>query len=305
MRFQFIASEIGIGLRRNLTMTISVVLVTTVSLLLFGFGILAQTQVTLIKNYWLGQVEVSVFFCSKTSVSATCTGPATPAQQQAIEAGLKSPQLAPFVESYRFETKDEAFGKFKKMFAKDKILLETSVADDMPESYQIKLKNPKDFPVISQAFQNRPGVDQVKDQSVILQRLFALIGGLKWGAWALAMMTLGSTVLLVATTIRLTAFTRRRETAIMRLVGASNLVIQLPFILEGMVASLVGGILASILLVVVDQFAINGWLAGLLPFIPTWVSMGDTLLVVPVILLVGLGISGVSSFLSLLRYLKV
>jgi cell division transport system permease protein len=91
----------------------------------------------------------------------------------------------------------------------------------------------------------------------------------------------------------------------MRLVGASNLVIQLPFILEGMVASLVGGILASILLVVVDQFAINGWLAGLLPFIPTWVSMGDTLLVVPVILLVGLGISGVSSFLSLLRYLKV
>lgn len=304
MRFQFIVSEIGIGLRRNLTMTISVILVTTVSLLLFGLGVLAQRQVDLIKDYWYNQVQISIFLCTDTSTSANCDGAATDEQIAAIKSDLESPQLATYIESYEFQDKDAAYERFKDLIT-EKALLESTTADDMPESYQVTLKDPQKFSVISEAFSNREGVDQVRDQNKILNRLFSLISGLKWGAWGVAVMTLSSTVLLVATTIRLTAFTRRRETSIMRLVGASNLVIQLPFILEGMTASLIGGVLASGLLVTVDVVVLNRWLADLLPFIPHWVSWQETLLVVPLVILVGLVISGVSSFLSLLRYLKV
>jgi cell division transport system permease protein len=148
-------------------------------------------------------------------------------------------------------------------------------------------------------------VDSVEDQNRVIDRLFALLGGLKWSAWALAGITLLSTVLLVATTIRLTAFTRRRETAIMRLVGASNFVIRLPFVLESLIAAMVGALGASVVLVAFTQLAIQGWLANQLRFIDNWVTWKDALFVVPWMFAIGMVIAGISSFLSLRRYLKV
>ncbi|HEY6796778.1 MAG TPA: FtsX-like permease family protein, partial [Kineosporiaceae bacterium] len=166
-------------------------------------------------------------------------------------------------------------------------------------------KNPQQYQVVSQQFRDRPGVDTVQDQNQVLDRLFALLNGLKWCAWFVAGLTLVCSVLLVATTIRLNAFTRRRETGIMRLVGASNLVIQLPFVLESMVAAVTGAAIASVILILFTKFAIQGWLKGTLRFIDNWVSVGDASLVMPWMFLLGMLIAGVSSFLSLRRYLKV
>jgi cell division transport system permease protein len=305
MRFQFILSEIAIGLRRNITMTVSLILVTTVSLLLLGVGVLTQQQVGLMKTYWDGKIQVSIFMCTKISESPSCSaGEVTQAQRDQIMADLESPALQPYVAKVFYESKQQAYERFKAQF-KNQTISDNITADWLPDSYRVQLKDPKQYSVVSQAFRNRPGVDSVEDQNRVIDRLFALLGGLKWSAWALAGLTLLSSVLLVATTIRLTAFTRRRETAIMRLVGASNLVIQLPFVLESLIAAMAGALLASIILVVFTQLAIQGWLKGTLKLIDNWVSWQDAMLVVPWMFLIGMLIAGVSSFLSLRRYLKV
>ena len=305
MRFQFMISEIGQGLRRNLSMTISVILVTAVSLLMLGVGFLAQAQVSNMKDYWYDRVQVSIILCGQDSARASCAGgEATQAQKDQIMSDLQSPQLAPYVSQVLFETKQEAYEHFKAQY-KDTALTDNVTVDQMPESYRVRLEDPQQYKVVSDVFRDRPGVEQVQDQNLVLERLFSLLNGLKWSAWAIAAMTLVCSVLLVATTIRLTAFTRRRETGIMRLVGASNLVIQLPFILESLIAALIGATLASGILLAFTHFAVQGWLAQTLRFINNWVSVGDAALVLPWMFLLGLLIAGVSSFLSLRRYLKI
>lgn len=305
MRFQFVLSEISIGLRRNITMTVSVILVTTVSLLLLGVGVLAQKQVSAMKDYWDDRVQVSIFLCGKDSSTASCAGgEVTEAQRQAINADLQSPQLKKYVAEVYYESKDEAFSRFKEQYD-DSLLADNVTADQMPESYRVRLVDPEQYAVVSQQFRDRAGVDTVKDQNEVLDRLFALLNGLKWCAWFVAGLTLICSVLLVATTIRLNAFTRRRETGIMRLVGASNLVIQLPFVLESLIAAAIGAVVASGILMAFTQFAIQGWLRDTVKFIDNWVSVGDAILVTPWMFLLGMLIAGVSSFLSLRRYLKV
>ena len=304
MRLQFVLSEIAIGLRRNLTMTISVILVTLVSLFLFGLGILSQKQVSTMKDYWYDRVQVSIFLCGQESDTASCAaGEVTQAQKDQILTDLKAPQLAPYIERVFFESKQEAYSRFKQQF-KDSVLSDNVSVDQMPESYRVRLKNPEQYPVVSQAFSERPGVESVEDQRKVLDQLFSLLNRLTFYSWVLAVITLACSMLLVATTIRLTAFTRRRETGIMRLVGASNLFIQLPFILESVIAATVGSVLASGALVAVTHFEIQGRLSNTLRIF-NYVGVADALAVVPWMILVGVLIAGVSSFVTLLRYLKV
>jgi len=308
MRFQFILSEIKIGLRRNLGMTVSVILVTTVSLLLLGVGVLAQRQVTAMKGFWYDRIQVSIFLCGTGETDAkrpSCAGGAvTQAQREAILGDLKAPQLSKYVAQVYYESKADAYQRFKQEF-KDSLVASTLTADAMPESYRVRLVDAQQYAAVSDQFRNRPGVSEVQDQNQVLDRLFALLNGLKWCAWFVAGLTLVCSVLLVGTTIRLNAFTRRRETGIMRLVGASNLVIQLPFVLESMISAIAGATIASVILLLFTKFAIQGWLKSTLRFTNTWVDLGDATLVLPWMFLLGLFIAGVSSFLSLRRYLKV
>jgi cell division transport system permease protein len=306
VRFQFILSEIKIGLRRNVTMTVSVILVTTVSLLLLGVGVLAQKQVSAMKGYWYDRVQVSIFLCGKddTKKASCASGPVTEAQRQSIVDDLNSPELAKYVAKVTFESKQEAYDHFREQF-KDSSVVDNITADVLPESYRVRLVHPEQYAAVSDQFRDRPGVSDVQDQNQVLDRLFALLNGLKWFAWFIAAVTLVCSVLLVATTIRLNAFTRRRETGIMRLVGASNLVIQLPFVLESLIASVAGATVASVILLLFTQWGIQGWLKETLHFIDNWVDWGDAFLVMPWMFLLGMLIAGVSSFLSLRRYLKV
>jgi cell division transport system permease protein len=304
MRLQFIFDEIAVGLRRNIAMAVSVVLVTVVSLFLVGLGFLAQRQVSTMKDYWYDKVQVSIFLCGSDSDSASCTdGSVTQAEKDQIKTDLASPQLAGYVKNVFYESKEEAFAHFKAQF-KNSVLSDNVTADQMPESFRIQLRNPAQYQAVAQVFTDRAGVDSVEDQNQVLNRLFGLLNGLKYAAWLLALVTLLCSVLLVATTIRLTAFTRRRETGIMRLVGASNFFIQLPFILESMIAAAVGATLASLALVGVTHFEIQGRLSHSLKFV-NYVDVGDALLIVPWLFVIGLFIAGVSSFLALQRYLRV
>ena len=304
MRLQFILGEIGIGLRRNVAMAVSVVLVTLVSLFLLGLGFLAQRQVETMKDYWYDRVQVSIFMCGEDSEEPSCAGgEVTQAQKDQVLADLESPQLASYVDRVYYESKQEAYQRFMEQF-RDSVLSENVTVDQMPESYRVRLKNPEQYQVVSQVFDGRSGVESVQDQNEVLDPLFSLLNRLKYYSWLLAAVTLLCSVLLVATTIRLTAFTRRRETGIMRLVGASNFFIQLPFILESMIAAAVGAALASLALVSLTRFEIQGRLSQSLRFV-NYVDTGDALVIVPWLFAIGLAIAGVSAFVALLKYLKV
>ena len=307
MRGQFVASEVVIGLRRNLTMTIAVVVTVAISLALFGAGLLMRSQVNTMKDFWYDKVEVSVFLCSNESDASACINPST-GRAEAITAAQRS-QLGkdirslPQVQTVYFESKQQAFERFKQQF-KGSAIADNVTPDALPESYRVKLRDPTQYAIVASAISGRPGVEQVQDQRALLDRFFKLLNGLQLFALVIALFQLVAAALLIWNTIRVAAFSRRRETGIMRLVGASNFYIQLPFLLEGAIAGLAGALIASLGLIVVKHFFIDQKLAESFKF-TTFIGWGSVFGVIPVLILVGAGLSALVSFLTLRKYLRV
>lgn len=304
MRFQFVLSEILTGLRRNTAMTVSVVLVTFVSLVFVGAGALLQLQIGALKDYWYDRVEVSIFLCVEDSEAPTCAaGEVTQAQRDDVVDDLESAVLAPYVDEYHFESKAEAFARFQEQFA-DTTIGAAATQDQLNESYRVKLVDPTKFDVVAQYFSGKDGVEEVLDQRRLLDRFFAVLNVFTLVAAGFALVMIVAAALLIATTIRLSAFNRRRETGIMRLVGASKGVIQLPFLLEGVIAAVLGAGLASLTLWAAVRYGVQGWLTATLPAF-NWISTREVLVVAPVLFGIGVLLAGASSVLTLSRYLKV
>ncbi|MFI2752981.1 permease-like cell division protein FtsX [Cellulomonas sp. P22] len=304
MRLQFILSEIGIGLRRNLSMTISVILVTFVSLTFVGAAALLQMQIGAMKDDWYDKVEVSVYLCPQVSAKPTCAGgEVTEDQKAAIEDALGSSDVEPYVQKVYFETKEQAFASFQKMYG-DQWWAEETTADDMSSSFRIKLADPTKYQVVADVLTGRQGVEEVQDQRKLFDSLFLVLNRATMLSVGLAAVMLLAAVLLITTTIRLSAMSRRRETGIMRLVGASNLFIQLPFMLEGAIAATIGAALAIGGLWVGVQYLIADWLGQSLTWIP-YVTTADVLVIAPFLAAVAIGLAAVSSLVTLSRYTKV
>ena len=302
MRAQFVLSEIGIGLRRNLTMTIAVVVTVAISLALFGSGLLIRKQVETMKDFWYDKVEVSVYLCGEASRSATCGGAAvTDAQRVELEADLRS---LPEVDEVFYESQQQAYERFTEQFADSPDLVENVTADVLPESFRVKLDDPTQFEAVAIAFQDRPGVEEVQDQKALLEGFFDVLSKLQMLALIIAAVQVLAALLLISNTIRVAAYSRRRETGIMRLVGASNLYIQLPFLLEGVLAGLVGAALASGALAALKKFLIDDQLRPTFEF-TAFVSWGDVLAILPILFLTGALLAGLSSFVTLRRHLRV
>ena len=250
MRARFIASEVGIGLRRNATMTFAVMVTTAISLSLLGIGLLSNAQVKAMKDYWYDKIEVSVFLCSSLSESASCsTGVVTSEQRLAIQQDL---QALPVVDKVYYESQSEAFLHFKERF-KDSAIAQNVTADQLPESFRVKLKDPTQYDVVVSAFTGRPGVDVVQDQRTILDKFFKLLNVLRNGALVIGLFSVLTAALLISNTLRIAAHNRRRETGVMKLVGATSWEIQLPFLLEGLIAAAVGWLISTGLLVGIKQ----------------------------------------------------
>lgn len=302
MRLQFILSEIGIGLRRNMAMAISVILVTFVSLTFVGAAGLMQMQVGQMKDFWLGKVEVSIFMCSDTSSNNCPDGEATQDQIDAVKTQLGSDALKPYVQEVFFEDKQQAFENFKKMFSEN--YFQNVTADDMQVSYRVKLKDPSQYQVVADMFQGRPGIDEVKDQREIFDPLVSVLNKLTWLSIGLAVVMLLAAVLLITTTIKLSAMSRSRETGIMRLVGASNFFIQLPFMLEGALAALIGAALSVVGLAVGVKYLIEDWLSSTSTFID-YISVSDVWVIAPFLVIGGILLAAISSIVTLSRYTKI
>lgn len=304
MRAQFVLTEIGVGLWRNLSITISVIIVTAVSLFFLGSGLLFQRQVNELRDVLYNEIQVSIFLCGADSTVPSCVeGEVTQQQKDEIAAELASAELAPFIDEVDFESKDEAYERFLEQFP-DSPITENITPDQLPESYRIRLSDPEQSGVVASYFQGRSGVETVDDQRELFDGLFRFLNGATAFAWFFAGIMLVAATLLVTTTIRLAAFNRRREIGIMRLVGASKFFIQLPFMLEGIFAATIGAILASGFLVGFTRVFVQNYVGDRLE-IGGLISTGDALLVVPVLLLVGIALAGVSSLVTLERYLRV
>ena len=304
MRLRFILGEIGHGLRRNLSMTISVILVTFVSLTFVGAAGLLQMQIDQMKDEWYDRVEVSIFLCPSDSEEPTCAaGEATPDQISAVEAWLASEALAPYVQEVYFESQEEAFASFQERYA-DELWAQTVTADLMQASFRVKMVDPEQYEVVSEFFTGREGVEEVSDQREVLDRLILVLNRGSLVAAGLAAVMLLAAVLLITTTIRLSAMSRRRETEIMRLVGASNLFIQLPFMLEGAIAATIGAALSVGGLWLGVRYLVQDWLAESVRWI-NYIGTDAVWVVAPMLVVVAIGLAAISSVVTLSRYTRV
>ncbi|WP_406861217.1 permease-like cell division protein FtsX [Streptomyces sp. HUAS MG47] len=306
MRAQFVLSEIGVGLRRNLTMTFAVIVSVALSLALFGGALLMREQVSTMKDFWYDKVNVSIFLCNKSDAATTpkcAKGAVTAQQKDQIKTDLG--KMDGLVEQVHYESAEEAYKHYKEQYG-DTPIAATITPDQMQESYRVKLKDPEKYKVVATAFAGRDGVQSVQDQRNILQNLFDLMNGMNVAALGVMGLMLVIALMLIVNTVRVSAFSRRRETGIMRLVGASSFYIQMPFIMEAAFAGLLGGAVACIMLLVGRYFLIDHGLAlaekmQLVNFIG-WDAVFAKL---PLVLVIGLLMPAMAAFIALRKYLKV
>ncbi len=306
MQLTYVFSELGNGLKRNVSMTIAVIVTIFVSLTLVGMGLLLNAQAQKAQEYWGSKLQITVFLCNQNSATANCVnGEVTAAQKKEIQQVLDTNNE---VATWRLQTKQEAYNKWRDAYVSndetERRVYESIRPSDMQESYWVQLKDPEKFMGIKSAVQGLPGVNSVRDLREVLKPIYFWMNVMKWGAIGIALFLVIAAVLQVGNTIRLAAFARRREIGIMRLVGASSLYIQLPFLMESLVAALIGVSLAA------GAILVFMWLVIYRTLRPTsnivaWVDWGDGLWALGWIALIGLGLTLVPTLVMTRKYLKV
>ena len=287
-------------------MLLSVMLVTFISFLFIGASLLTQAQITKAKGDWYDKVEVVVWLCPDgNSQSANCsTGKAaTTAQINELQKVIQQ-ELPNDVSQVTFMSREDFYNNsFVKQYPKGEYQGRTLNAADMQDSLWLKLKNPENYRVVSEVLSNRDGVEEVVDQRQIFEPVFAILNRATVATGGLAVIMVIAAIMLTGTTIRMSAASRREETEIMRLVGASNWTIRLPFILEGVIASLAGSLLSCGALALFVKVFVTDWLAKSVTWIP-YVDQTTVWLVSPILIVGAMVLSVLASSIALRRYLK-
>ncbi|MDR1118241.1 MAG: permease-like cell division protein FtsX [Bifidobacteriaceae bacterium] len=303
MRVRFVLAEIFHGFRRNASMIGAVVLVTFVSLSAVGSALMLQKQVDRIKGDWYDRVEVSIYLCPADPVDqGNCaSGAVTADQQRAVEERLDSIE---YVEQVYEQTPQSVLDEYQERYG-GTYMAEHITVDTFGPILHVKLTDPEKFQVVTDAVSDLDGVLQAVDQSDLFKTLFDLLSKVRLAALAVAAVLALAAVLLITTTIRLSALSRQRETGIMRLVGASTLFIQLPFMLEGAVAALLGSVLAVGALWGISQFWLADWVEENFTLVMGSVNPLDALVVAPWLVAAAVVLAGLSSALTLRRFTRV
>ena len=291
-RWRYLFGEVATGLRRNMLMTIATIVTVTVSLSVLGAGGLTAWQVYKAKKILYAEVEVSIFLNDNI----------TDEQRQSIEDDLDANPLVA-ENGVLYESKEQAYEHAKEIFRTDPDLLEAVRPDSLPASFRVKLTDAEKFDVVASQFEDYPGIDEVVDQRDILKPFFVVMNQVVRGAAVVALLQLLAAAALVSNTIRLTAFARREQTGIMKLVGATNWYIRLPFMVEGIVAGVLGAIIAGALLFAGDVFLLSR-VKSQITFFP-FITRGEVAVVIPILIVVGILVAALASFFSLRRFLDV
>ncbi len=296
MRFGFLINEVVTGLRRNVTMTVAMILTTAISIGLFGGGLLVMRVADQSRDIYLDRVESQVFLTNDISVNdPNCDADPCKALRAQIDARDD-------VKSVRFLNQEAAYEDAIKKIPAFK---DVASKDAFPASFIVKLENPEQHLDFDAAMQGQPGVMNVLNQKDLIDRLFALLDGMSNAAFAVALVQAIGAVLLIANMVQVAAYTRRTEIGIMRLVGATRWYTQLPFLVEAMLAAFIGVMLALIGLLSVrtlflekalSQFTQANLIAPL--------DFADILYIAPILLFVGVAMAGVTAYVTLRLYVR-
>ncbi|MEU4337239.1 permease-like cell division protein FtsX [Micromonospora lupini] len=291
MRVKYVLSEVLVGLWRNVTMTIAMIITMAVSLTMLGASGLMYRQVDDMKDLYYKNIEVSIFLSQEVSEQ----------QRTDLDAQLKS---NPLVKEVIYVNKDEAYKKFQEMYQDAPDLVNAVKPDQLPESFRLKLNNPEQYKDIYDQYKDKEGVDEIVDQSRLLDKIFDVLTAIQNIALAAAIVMAIAALLLVANTIQVAAYSKRREVAVMKLVGASNWFIQAPFVLEAVVAGLIGSLLGLVALVAAKYLLFDGSLKALQGLLSP-ISWGDILFIFPLMAGVGGLVSAATAWITLRFYLRV
>jgi cell division transport system permease protein len=291
MRAKYILSEVMVGLWRNVTMTVAMIITMGVSLTMLGASLVLYQQINSMKGYYYDQVEVSIFL--KADV--------TDDQRNAIQQALQSDPLV--AQPIIHETKEKAYAKFKEEFKDAPDLVAATNPSSLPESFRVKLKNQTQYQQVHDKYIAMDGISDIIDQRQLLSRVFGVLGSAQTLALVVAIIQGVAALLLVGNTIQVAAYSRRREVAVMKLVGASNWFIQSPFVLEAMFAGVIGAIIASLALVAGKIWLIDGSLKSLISLL-TPVPWSRITLMAPILIGIGALVSGVTGWVTLRFYIR-
>ncbi|MGC4809117.1 permease-like cell division protein FtsX [Micromonospora sp. DT228] len=291
MRVKYVLSEVLVGLWRNVTMSIAMIITMAVSLTMLGASGLMYRQVDDMKVTYYKNIQVSIFLKQEVSEQ----------ERTDLNAKLDSD---PLVKDVVYVNKDEAYKKFKVMYQDAPDLVNVVKPDQLPESFRLTLNNPEQYRDIYEQYKNSAGVDEIIDQSRLLDKIFDILTSIQNIALAAAIVMAIAALLLVANTIQVAAYSKRREVAVMKLVGASNWFIQAPFVLEAVVAGLIGSLLGLVALVAAKYLLFDRSLSALQGLLSP-ISWGDILVIFPLMAGVGGLISAGTAWITLRFYLRV
>jgi cell division transport system permease protein len=291
MRLKYVLNEVLVGLWRNVTMTIAMIITLSVSLFMLGASVLLYMQVDQMKNYYYGEIEVSIFLRSDV----------TEAQRANIDQAISS---NPLVSDKTYETRKEAFDRFQQLWADSPDFVKSVGPDSLPESFRVKLKDPEKYKEFADQISGMAGIQDVIDQRTLLDKVFNIFNGFQFGALGVAAFMAVAALLLVGNTIQVAAYSKRREVAVMKLVGASNWFIQAPFVLEAVVAGIIGSVIGFVVLFVGKVVLLDHKLHALTTIL-TPVHNSNVWLMLPLLAGIGAVVSAVTAWVTLRFYLKV
>ena len=296
MRFGFLLNEVLTGLRRNVTMTAAMILTTAISIGLFGGGLLVVRLADSSKEIYLDRVETQIFLTDDISANdAACTSDPCKALRAKIDGRQD-------VKSVRFVNREQAYNDAVRKFPEFK---DVAGKDSFPASFIVKLNDPEQHADFDAAMRGQPGVRSVLNEKDLIDRLFAVLDGLRNAAFAVAIAQAIGAILLIANMVQVAAHTRRTEIGIMRLVGASRWYTQLPFLVEAMVAAAIGVVIAIAGLILVRAFFLENALNQFYQaHLIAKVDYADILYISPILLLLGVSIAALTSYATLRIYVR-
>jgi cell division transport system permease protein len=300
MRANFVLTGVATGIRRNLTMTIALVLSTAIALAFVGAAILAEREIIKFKNAYEGKLNVSLYLCS--AKQGSCAHKATPPETDALRGLLDQD---PNVTSVSFVSPAEAVRRYSETVSPE--VAKLVQVGDLPASFTVKLKDiKKDYAAFVQNYKDKPGVSGTTNESSILKTLLNVIDGVRLFAILIALVVLIASILLIANTIQVAAAQRKNETSIMRLVGASRWMTELPFMLETIVAAAIGGLIAMAMIAIGKHFVLDGIFKipvekGIIPPLST----NDILVAGGIGLIAGIVLAAATAFATLRLYVRL
>lgn len=300
MRASFILSEVFNGFRRNVTMTVAMILTTAVTLGMLGGGLLVIQMADKSQKIFLDRVEMQFFINDDvTKADANCTADPCAQVKRELEA-------EPGVSSVVYISQQQAYETAKASWVEDSPELAEFIR---PESYQaalrVRVDDPARFGPVLDKFRKAPGIDGVLDQRELVKRIFSVLDGARNAAFVIAAVLAVAAILLIVNTVQIAAYTRRTEVSIMRLVGATRWYTQLPFLLEAVLAAVIGALLAIGGLFVGKVFFFDKALGDLYGVnILARITAADVWFVSPWLLLTGIVLAGVTAYGTLRVYVR-